>query len=316
MTAGLIVNPRSGKESGKGLALAAKVRGKPGIIVHILDDFAGLESVLTEMARAGITDLFISSGDGTIQAIQTVLAERSPFSVMPRLVLLPHGTTNMTAADLGFRRKNLDAQAAAMSAPAPSQTAARPTLRVANPADGKVRHGMFLGTGAVWTATKFCQDAIHGTGLKGDFATFATLASAVARSLFSRADPNDPERIDRPYRIAAVPDGETLSPAPQLFMLATTLDKLILGTKPFWAGKTAPIRATTIPYPVPSVFRWLLPLMYGGEERRVPPGARSFCAKTLSIESATPFVIDGEFFDPPADAPLRVETGPDFTYVR
>ena len=316
MTAGLIVNPRSGKASGKGLALAAKVRGKSGVIIHILDDFAGLESVVTEMAHAGVTDLFISSGDGTIQAIQTILAERNPFTAMPRLVLLPHGTTNMTAADLGFRRRSLDAQAAAICSSAPAETAARPTLRVVNPADGKVRHGMFLGTGAVWTATKFCQDAIHRTGLKGDFATFATLASAVARSLFSRADPGDPERIDRPYRIAVGPDGETLSPSPQLFMLATTLDKLILGTKPFWAGKTAPIRATTIPYPVPSVFRWLLPMMYGGEDRQVPPGARSFCATALAIASATPFVIDGEFFDPPAGVPLRVETGPDFVYIR
>jgi hypothetical protein len=285
-------------------------------MIHILDDFAGLESVIAEMAHAGVSDLFISSGDGTIQAIQTILAERKPFAVLPRLVLLPHGTTNMTAADLGFRRRNLDAQAAAMSASASDGTAARPTLRVANPADGKVRHGMFLGTGAIWTATKFCQDAIHRTGLKGDLATFATLASAVTRSLFSRPDPDDPNRIDRAYPIAAGSDGETLVPSSQLFMLATTLDKLILGTRPFWAGKTAPIRATIIPYPVPSVMRWLLPMMYGGEDRRAPPGAHSFCATALAIGSTTPFVIDGEFFDPPADAPLRVETGPEFIYVR
>lgn len=316
MTAGLIVNPKSGKSSGKGLALAAKVKGKPGIALHVIDDFAALETAIAGMARAGVRDLFISSGDGTIQAIQTIIAERNPFPHLPRLVLLPHGTTNMTAADLGYRHRNLDAQANAMIDVSRGETAVRPTLRVANPADGRVRHGMFLGTGAIWTATKFCQDAIHRTGLKGDFATFATLASAVARSLFTRADPDDPARIDRPYRIAVAPDGQPLVPASQLFVLATTLEKLILGTKPFWAGKTAPIRATTIPYPVPSVFRWLVPMMYGGEDRRVPEGAKSFCAATLCIASATPYVIDGEFFDPPADAALRVETGPEFTYVR
>lgn len=316
MTAGLIVNPKSGKSSGKGLALAAKVKGKSGVAVHVIDDFAALEAAIVEMARAGVTSLFISSGDGTIQAIQTIIAERNPFPALPRLVLLPHGTTNMTAADLGYRHRNLDAQAGALSGALPRETAVRPTLRVANPADGRVRHGMFLGTGAIWTATKFCQDAIHRTGLKGDFATFATLASAVARSLFTRADPSDPARIDRAYRIAIAPDGQPLAPASQLFVLATTLEKLILGTKPFWAGKTAPIRATTIPYPVPSVFRWLVPMMYGGEDRGVPEGAKSFCATTLCIASATPYVIDGEFFDPPADTALRVETGPEFTYVR
>ena len=60
---------------------------------------------------------------------------------------------------------------------------------------------MFLGTGAVWKATKFCQDAVHRTGLKGDFATFATLAAAIGKSLFTKADPNDPDRIDRPYEM-------------------------------------------------------------------------------------------------------------------
>lgn len=316
MTVGLIVNPKSGKSSGKGLALAEKVTGRPDTAVHILHDFAALEPAIVAMAQAGVTDLFISSGDGTIQAIQTIIAERKPFAAVPRLALLPHGTTNMTAADLGFRHKSLDAQASAMARCAPGETAARPTLRVANPADGKVRHGMFLGTGAIWTATKFCQDAIHRTGLKGDFATFATLASAVMRSLFSRADPHDPERIDRPYPIAVAPKDQPLASVPQLLMLGTTLDKLILGTRPFWGGKTGPLRVTTVPYPVPSVFRWLLPMMYGSEERRVPDGARSFCADAIGIASSTPFVIDGEFFTAPADAPLHVETGPDFIYVR
>jgi diacylglycerol kinase (ATP) len=315
MTVGLIVNPRSRKMNAKGLALAEKVRHQPDVLVHILDDFSGLESVMTDMARAGVTDLFVSSGDGTNQAIQTVIAERNMFSTFPRLILLAHGTTNLTAADLGFNRRNLDAHAAAILGSPFSKFATRPTLRVANPADRKVRHGMFLGTGAIWKATKFCQDAVHRTGLKGDWATFATLASAIGRSLFTRADPTDPDRIDRPYHMAVGANAHLPEPSPQLFMLATTLDQLILGTRPFWGGKTAPIRATTIPYPVPSVVRWLVPIMYGGEDRTTPAGAHSFCAAKLSIAGATPFVIDGEFFDPPAGGPLQVETGPDFTYV-
>ena len=98
-------------------------------------------------------------------------------------------------------------------------------------------------------------------------------------------------------------------------MLATTLDKLILGTKPFWGGKTGPIRTSLFPYPVPSIPRWLIPTMYGGETRKTPPGATSFCATELSIETPITYVIDGEFFEPPKDEKLRVETGPVFTYV-
>jgi hypothetical protein len=312
---GLIVNPQSGKESGKGLELASRLKNDGHVMVRVLENFRQLGSFLDEMARAKVTELFVSSGDGTVQAVQTEIAERHVPGFMPHLALLPHGTTNMTAADLGFRNRNVKVQADFIANRQSRLVAKRPTLRVANPKDGRVRHGMFLGTGAAWQATQFCQDAVHRVGLKGDFATFATLATAVAKSVFSPANPDDLTRIDRPYEIALLREGETELAGRHLLLLATTLDKLILGTRPFWGGKSGPIRVSTIPYPVPSVTRWLLPLMYGGEDRAVPPGARSLSGAAFEIATRIPFVIDGEFFDPPDDAPLRLETGIEFTYV-
>ncbi len=316
MTRGLIVNPHSGKANGKGLELVSLLKGQSQVVVRVLDDFGQLRSFLDEMAQARVTELFISSGDGTVHAIQTELAERPDRGFFPRLVLLPHGTTNMTAADLGFRNRNAKVQADFIANREARVLLSRPTLRVANPRDGKVRHGMFLGTGAAWQATLFCQQAVHGVGLKGEFATFATLASAVAKSLFSPADPSDQTRIDRPHRIGLSGNGGSITNGEQLLLLATTLEKLILRTRPFWNGKHGPIRITTIPYPVPSVARWLVPMMYGGEDRRAPAGALSSSGDAFQIETATPFVIDGEFFEAPEDEPLRLETGPEFTYVR
>lgn len=315
MTRGLIVNPLSGKASGKGLKLASLLKAHPQVMVRVLENFAQLNPFVAEMAEAGVTDLFISSGDGTVQAIQTEIAERYAPKFFPRLSLLPHGTTNMTAADLGFRNRSVEVQADFIANREPRVIVARPTLRAANPRDGRIRHGMFLGTGAVWQATVFCQEVVHGTGLKGDFATFATLAAAVGKALFTRADPHDHKRIDRPYPIGLARDGAAVLDGQHLLLLATTLDKLILGTKPFWGGKSGPIRVSTIPYPIPSIVRWLLPLMYGSEDRGVPEGARSYSGRVFEIASKTPFVIDGEFFEGPDEGPLRLETGPEFTYV-
>lgn len=313
--AGLIVNPRSGKASGKGLALAEKLRDVRNVSVRVLERWDQLSRFIDELASEGVSDLFISSGDGTIQAIQTELAERRPFTRLPRLALLPHGTTNMTAADLGFRHRSIEAQAAFLRDLQPAELRERPTLRCVNPADGRPRHGMFLGTGAVSMATLYCQEAFNAKGVKGSWATFATLAAAVGRSLFSAPDPADRTRFDRPYPIAIEAGGGRIVGGEHLLMLATTLDKLILGSKPFWGGKTGPIRASVFPYPVPSIPRWLLPMMYGGENRRVPPGAASLCTDALTIRTSVSFVIDGEFFEPPGDGGLRVETGPVFTYV-
>ncbi len=315
MTRGLIVNPQSGKASGKGLQLASLLKADTHVIVRVIEDFSQLNGFIAEMARAQVTELFISSGDGTVQAIQTEIAEHHAPAFFPSLALLPHGTTNMTAADLGFRNRNVKVQADFIANRQSRLVLKRPTLRVANPKDGKVRHGMFLGTGAIWQATVFCQDAVHGVGLKGDLATFATLAAAIAKSVFTAADPNDQTRIDRPYPIELFRNGDSAVDGRHLLLLATTLDKLILDTRPFWGGKNGPIRISTIPYPVPGIARWLLPLMYGGEDRKVPAGAHSLSGTTFAIATTTPFVIDGEFFEGPDDRPLHLETGPEFTYV-
>jgi diacylglycerol kinase (ATP) len=313
--AGLLVNPRSGKSSGKGLALAEKLRTNPAVSVRVIEEFHHLARLIDELAGEGVTDLFISSGDGTIHAIQTELAERQPFRSLPRLALLPHGTTNMTAADLGFRYRGVDAQADFIRRLTVSDLRSRPTLRVVNPRDGRARHGMFLGTGAVAEATLFCQQAFNARGVKGSWATFATLASAVGRSLFTPANPHDPTRFDRPFAIEVAARDQTLVKGTQLLMLATTLQKLILGTRPFWGPPAGPIRATVIPYPVPSIPRWLIPTLYGSNARRGPPGAVSFATDSFAVQSAASYVIDGEFFEGPPGEALRVETGPAFTYV-
>ena len=267
------------------------------------------------MPAEGVSDLFISSGDGTIQAIQTILAERRPFASLPRLALLPHGTTNMTAADLGFHHRSLAAQADFIRELKHTDLRARPTVRCVNPRDGSPRHGMFVGCGAVADATRFTQIAFNAKGVKGGYGVFATLTGSVIRSLFTKPDPTDTTRFDRPYPVRVEAEGHRYADGNQLLMLATTLEKLVLNTRPFWGGKTGPIRVTTFPYPVPSIPRWLLPMMYGGEDRKFPQGAVSFCTPALEVTTPVTFVIDGEFFEPPVGEPLRLETGPVFTYV-
>jgi diacylglycerol kinase (ATP) len=311
---GVIINPKSGRGRGKGLALAEQLK-RSSVDVLVLNTFADLYLGLERFAAKGVRDLFISSGDGTIQAIQTWIAESGKFNPHPRLCLLPHGTTNMTAADLGFRRKSIPDQAAFINNVVPHELRARHTVRVVNPKGRGPLHGMFFGTGAVSEATRYCQIAFNDKGVGGSWATFATVASVISKSLFLAPNANDPDRFDKPYPIRLTVDGQVKCDGQQLMMLASTLDKLILGTRPFWGGASAPLRTTTLPYPVPSIVRWTLPLMYGGEARKAPPGATSQACQSCEVTCPTSFVIDGEFYDPPTDEPLRLETGPKLDYI-
>ena len=314
--AGLIVNPTAGKGNGKGMALTQKLGGAAEIEIRILERFQQIEGFVHDLARAGVSDLFISSGDGTIQEVLTLIAERQPFAAPPRITLLPHGTTNLSANDIGFRSHSIEAQAAFLRNLEARDICTRSTIRCANPGDGKVRHGMFVGTGAVAVATLYCQQAFNAHGVKGQWAVAGTILTALRKYLFSAPDPDDDSRFDRPYPMIVDAEGTRRAEGPQLLQMSTTLEKLVLNTRPFWGGKTAAIRTSVFPYPVPSVARWMLPVMYGGENRTAPPGSVSFCSDSLEVTSQVMFVIDGEFFDPPSDGPLRLEAGPGFTFVR
>jgi diacylglycerol kinase (ATP) len=315
MRAGVLINPKSGRGNGKGVALVEKLSGTSTVSVRVLDDFTRLTPYLYEMAKDGVTDLFISSGDGTIQAIQTLIAEKQIFKAPPKICLLPHGTTNLTAADLGFRYRNITAQADYIAKLNHGDLRVRPSLRIVNPRDGAVRHGMTLGLGAASEATRHAQTAFNDKGVKGNLASFATIGGSIAKGLFTKPKPNDPTRFDRPYEMSVRKEGQLLCQGPQLMLLASTLEKMFFKTKPFWGGKTGSIRVSIIPYPVPSIVRWALPLMYGSENRKVPKGAISFSSESFEVETPHGFVMDGEFFEAPKNGPLKIEAGPQFTFI-
>jgi diacylglycerol kinase (ATP) len=313
--AGVLINPASGRGNGKGQVLAEHLRAQEQITLRVLEDFTRLPAYLFEMAQDGVSEIYISSGDGTVQAIQTILAERKMFQVMPRVCILPHGTTNLTATDIGFKTRGIAAQANFIKTLQPHKIVTRPSLRVLNAREGGIRHGMTLGAGAGATATRYAQTTFNDKGVKGNFASFATMASALIKVAFLKANPADLSRLDRPYLMRIAVNGDVKTDGPQVMFLATTLEKLFFHTKPFWGGKSGAIRATAFPYPVPNLFRWLLPIMYGSENRNVPKGAISFSSNTFEITCAETYVMDGEFFDGPTHGPLKVEAGPAFEFV-
>jgi hypothetical protein len=194
----------------------------------------------------------------------------------------------MTAADLGFRRRNIAEQASFIANIETKELRNRHTVRVVNPKARGPLHGMFFGTGAVAEATRYCQVAFNDKGVGGNLATFATLAGALAKTMFFAANPNDPLRFDKPHAITLKTDGKQQCSGPQLMMLATTLEKLILGTKPFWGGAAAPLRTMTMPYPVPNIPRWILPVMFGSETRKSPaPHLSSLTANFMMHRKAS-----------------------------
>lgn len=319
MTAGLLVNPGSARGSGRGMVLADRLAGRPDVEVRILDRFEALPGYLAEMAEAGVTTLFISSGDGTVHAVQSLLGENSPFKRLPRLALLPHGTTNMNAGDVGFQITSLERIVEIIGSgdqlERMTNVKRRHTLRAVNPRGRSPQHGMFFGAGALAHAARQTQTDMNRRGIGGQIAPAVTLIRSLANFVFAPANPHDTTRIDRAYPMHIRGDVAVEAEGDQLLLLVTTLDKLVLGSRPFWGHGAEALRATTIAYPPPNLFRHLLPVMYGSGNGTPPPGCVSFGAKAIEARFDGAFIIDGEFFEAPEHEPLRIETGIELEYL-
>ena len=322
MNVGVAINPKSAKQGRKGKALAQALDGVEGVATELIEDFSLLPEIIKAFAKDKVALIVVSGGDGTVQAVQTVLAEKKPFKTLPRLAVLPHGTTNMTAADVGLRVASPNRIADMLARPGYLRRATaiktRHTVKVSNLHDTPPQHGMFFGTGAIYRAVVMCQQDIHGMGLKGDMATSATLALTLLKSLFGRWGPDDDrDRIDRAYPMTISVDGQVKTAFDQLMFLVTTLNKLILGTRPFWnEAATGILKATAVAYPHPSILRYLLPVMYGAADRRLPePDFLSFSGEEISLATDSSLVIDGELFEPPSSGEINISAGPAFEYL-
>jgi hypothetical protein len=102
-----------------------------------------------------------------------------------------------------------------------------------------------------------------------------------------------------------------------LLVLATTLDKLVLRSRPFWNQKGEPLRYTAVAYPPERLLRSARKVLYGGNQRDLPAACyKSRGAHTLRLRFDGNFTLDGQMFAAPADEPLVVSAPDRVDFVR
>ena len=304
---GLISNPKS-ERNRKGLErLRARIDAQPEIIHRELAPERPLDDILRELAGAGIDILVCNSGDGMVQAAMTSLLEKSIFERPPLLAIWPRGMANMTAADCGLRSRgwsSLERLIAAANADRLDEIRLRRhVLRVDYRDDRPVQCGMFMGALGIYDAIRICKGSVHKHGFKGEWSHAITLAGLLAGSLFRGLEALGIDGHDVRLR---VDQGELLDER-LLLLLCTTLDHLVLRSRPFWQTEGGPLRFTRIAHPPLGLVRNAWKVLYGGEPRRLPETHyRSLGAGRVELWLDEPFTIDGEFFEPLRTRPVRV----------
>lgn len=318
MKIGLVSNWRS-RRNKKGLPLLPDTRVSGVEILHRpLDGIVGLGDVLRDFAAAEVDVVAVNGGDGTVSAALTELLHHKPFDKIPYLALLGGGTTNMTAADAGLRGSAAKAMGRLVARTARNELEAvsveRDVIRVDSGPDRPPLYGMFFGTAAICRAIQLCHEVFHPIKVESSAAAGATLAYVFACSLLRRSGKH---RLVQGDRMTLRFDGRAGENGDKLLALVTTLDRLVLRSKPFWGKEEGALRYMSIAHPPRRLGRSLRRVLYGGEDRRLSPEHYSSRnAGRIAFEMTCPFTLDGEIFDPLPGVPVELSSGGRLRFLR
>lgn len=289
---GIITNPTSGRNRSR-LGRVRAWTEATGAIAREVADLDSIRAATAAMRAAGVEVLAINGGDGTAQGVLTELwGTPGP---RPQIALLPGGTTNMSAHDLNRCRRlesGLDSLRAQLALPAGERRrVARPLLRV-TVAGHPDQYGLFLAAGVILRGMRHFREFVGARGLRGELAGGISVLrglAGVARGSGGWADTAG--------STVTIAGSETVWPD-QILVVATSLERLMLGFTPWWDGDEGPLRVTGLARAPRSLLRLAPALLRGRRHPRLTPanGYRSAAAPGLRLEGGEGFALDGEVF--------------------
>jgi len=299
---GILLNPQSGRVRRRLSWWRKRTASVPGAVVLEAVSPPEVARALDQLRGEAVGLLVLIGGDGTLQALLTAagLAGREPLPVL----VIPGGTTNMSALGLGAGRSAEAALRALIrwrrgEGPAPA-VVHWPLLRVVGAA--RVQQGFFFGTGAVQSGVSYFHERLRPTGIKGTLGPSLALCRMLAALLRGRPHPLLPTT-----RCQLEGDGVRWE-NDWLLVLASTLDRLLLGCRPYWGQQPAPMHFTAVARNPRRLPRKLVSILRGrgAAVARSEEGYLSENLHQLTLTGAADFILDGELFH--ANSPLQVAT--------
>jgi hypothetical protein len=271
---------------------------------------------LKEFARKDVGLLVIDGGDGTVREVLSALPAAFG-DAPPALAVLASGTTNLIAADVGAGRADPATIAMlgqiARSGFRSASLQRRSAIEVSWPDGGRAPiSGMFVGASAFTRATDVSHRLVRQGGVEDGAGVAVTLLSVMAQTLAGA----ERERWLQGETMGLARDGGEASVHPRFLMLATTLNKLVLGLWPFWGEGEGAIRYLDIKGS-PRRLASALPAVLRGRPRKwmAAEGYHSGRADILDLTLTEPFVVDGEQFDPGPGGRVRLRAGQSLDFI-
>ena len=311
---GLISNPGSGHNREQFDAIQARI-AQCGSIQHIVThSLADIEPALQALSAQRIRVLAINGGDGTASTVLGALLESGLFEQAPLIVLLPGGTANMNAGDIGISGSLQKAvtrfcQWCESDRDTEGKLARRALLRVAMESGQPAHYGMFLGAGAIIQGTEYAHQEIHSRGLRDDF----SLALSTLRTVWGvlRDDP----AFNRHVALELTLGDREPQQYDTLILAISTLQRLAFGMRPFWSKEPGDIRLTLMEQGCSRFARTFFSIVRGRPNRNAVPasGYRSHNTDRICLKMQGKLNLDGEIME--VDGVIDISASPALEFL-
>lgn len=291
----IVLNPCSGTLRRALPRFRLLARDVPGAMVLEATTAVEIAHAVRHLQLGESDLLVILGGDGTLQAALSILLCREP-ARLPGLLAIPGGTTNMSAIDLGARlsaEKALRCLSAWLAGHGtPPKIVSRAALRVDDMPHQESRFGMFFGIGAIVNGVRYYHRELRSKGVHGALGPSLALGRMLLSALHNVPHELFPALPARLGTHRGVWEGDWL------VVFATTLNRLLAGSRPYWGTEPQPIHLTAIAHR-PRRLALILPFLLWG--RAMPmineqDGYFSQNFTRMDLGGADEYVLDGEIF--------------------
>ena len=298
---GIINNIEAGRTRARLAKIRALIRNCRAEVREV-GDLPSIRAATHELLAAGVDLLAVNGGDGTAQAVITELQRCR--QVAPDIAILPGGTTNLTAHDINGRL-GLEAAIGALvkqdSYPsADRHRVSRPLLEVVLPGRPQ-EFGFFLGAGAILAGMRHFRERVGAHGLRDELAAGLSLLRGLAGIAGG-------EHAWSQHHTTVQAATAPLFAGEQNLVVATTLERLLLGLRPWWGAEAAPVHLTTLAHETTAFLRVLPSLLRGKRHELATPanGYRSANVAEFTLTAAEGFALDGQIFAPEPGSRIAV----------
>jgi hypothetical protein len=251
------------------------------------------EQAVITVVSMKIEWLIIVGGDGTLQGIISCLFERLPPHSWPKITIVPAGTTNMTALDLGAGKRAeqvlLKIRQYLFQSSGVIRHVKRPVLRIEQTGKKNV-YGMVLGFGLIARGVKFSRGQIKQIGITGNIFTILIVLHSLVTTFLGK-----PKAAWAPAYISQKDSRGVLYKKVYLFALVSALEKLLLGIRPYWGQESAPLHVTLIEQNSKHFWWNIWSLITGrGHHLQRSDGYISYNTTSIELWLDDEYIVDGE----------------------